>query len=196
LNSGKLHSSVVILAAGLSTRMAEPKYALRFNEHQNFLEKIISDFIDFGTDQLIVVLNSESLKVLNKQSYPENVFFIENPFPEKGRLYSLKLGLDEVMEDHPVFIHNVDNPFISLASLTELHRNLKPDSFCVPVFESRGGHPILISSEIKIELLKIDDESISLKKALKKHIRINVNVNDEGVLMNINTAEDYLNHFD
>ncbi|MCK5839504.1 MAG: NTP transferase domain-containing protein, partial [Bacteroidales bacterium] len=52
-------NSAVILAAGRSTRMGRPKFALRFAKNLTFLEKIITGYSSFGCRQIIVVLNEQ-----------------------------------------------------------------------------------------------------------------------------------------
>lgn len=197
MNSSNYNYSVVILAAGLSERMGQPKYALKFDKRQTFLERIIEEYIQFGKGRIEVVMNSFGYNSKIRDSYKESqqVHFVENATPEKGRFASVKLGLSAIENEVPVFIQNVDNPFISKRVLKELSSYLSFNSYCVPVYHGRGGHPILISPEVINDLLKIDSSEITLKDALFQFIRVNVDVNDNRILENINTMEDYLKWF-
>lgn len=189
--------AVVILAAGLSERMGKPKYSLRFDEHTSFLEKIINDYKKFGCGQIIVVMNTEGIRSkLAQKIIEENIaVFVENSNPDKGRFLSVKLGVNLIKGETPVFIHNVDNPFIDNNILDILINQIKPFSYCVPMYNDRGGHPVLISSEIKLAFLEIKNNKTILKNALADFNRINVEIKDERVLRNINTSEDYLRWF-
>jgi len=189
--------AVVILAAGKSERMGNPKYALRFDEQNTFLEQIIYEYKKFGCRQIIVVMNSEGIrsKLTQKLIKEKIAVFVENSNPDKGRFLSVKLGLNSIKGDMPVIIHNVDNPFVNNATLELLINQLKPSSYCVPMCNDRGGHPVLISSEIKFVFLEIKNNKTILKNVLADFNRINVEVYDERVLRNINTIEDYLKWF-
>ncbi|MCD4791101.1 MAG: nucleotidyltransferase family protein, partial [Bacteroidales bacterium] len=108
-------SSCVILAAGLSNRMGKKKPLLRFNNELTFLEKIVSVYKSWGVEKPVVVVNRDVLFKINqlKSQWLEDCKFVLNQHIGYGRFYSIKLGLQNIMKNLPVFIHNVDNPFVN-----------------------------------------------------------------------------------
>ncbi len=49
--------SVIILAAGKSSRMGLPKLSLRYNENKIFIEHIVNKYEDFRCKEIIIVEN-------------------------------------------------------------------------------------------------------------------------------------------
>ena len=183
--------SVIILAAGRSSRVGTPKFALPFKEDRTFLEEIVGQYHSFGCEKIIVVLNREGVEYLEKYTLniPDNVVFVTNLHLEWERFYSIKLGVEAVAGSQPVFIHNVDNPFVNIEVLQKL--NLALVDMAVPLFNGRGGHPILISEHVQkqIQLEKKNDLIFSdFLTGFKKKV---VDVDDENILVNINTKEAY-----
>ena len=53
--------SVVILAAGKSSRMGNLKFLLKYNERFTFIEKIIDTYQNYNCKEIVVVLNKEGV---------------------------------------------------------------------------------------------------------------------------------------
>ena len=184
--------AVIILAAGLSERMGKQKYNLNFSEEDTFLEHIIHVYRRFIVSGLVIVVNES----LNLEAFKddESVKIVVNNKLEYGRFYSVQLGLQE-LKNTSVFIQNIDNPFVNAGLLMSLLNGIGLADFAVPVYERRGGHPVLLSSRI-IEPMANDFKNNShLNDVLKSFIRQDVIVNDPYIGMNINTPEDYQKYF-
>ena len=184
--------SVIILAAGRSSRMGMPKFALQFTANKTFLDEIIEQYSIFGCKKIVVIVNKEGLIFLQKQSkkYAGNIAFIENTHLDWERFYSIKLGIQNVENNFPVFIHNVDNPFIDQKVLEKLYSHSSED-YIVPVFNGKGGHPILLSQNIAEEILKEKKNDLIFSGFLKKFEKTRIDVEDKNILVNINTREEY-----
>lgn len=191
------NKNVIILAAGESSRLNFPKPFLPFNSEHNFLEKIISEYVNFGCNEIIIVLNKNILTSLNVNQF-KNMFevrLIINNHPGYGRFYSLKLGVDSLIENNSCFIQNIDNPFIDFELLNELYNSKLNGGYCVPCYNYKRGHPILIDNNI-IQRLKSESRiDLNIKDILKDFNRIEVPVQTEKCLANINTLDDYKMHF-
>ena len=191
-NSGKDRTAVVILAAGLSTRMKVPKPFLPFDEQTVFIEKIVSAYATFGCGEIIAVVNAEAENALNRlRDTGEKARIVVNHHPEQGRFHSLKLGLDALRHAEFCFIQNVDNPFVRLETLEVLYRNRSDHHFVKPVYGGKGGHPVLISRTDMDFLQQQPDEDVSLRELLGQRKCFQAEVGDDAILININTAGDY-----
>lgn len=185
--------SAVILAGGNSERMGFPKAYLHVYG-KTFLEKIIDKYHAVGIREIVVVMNSDFCNDRWKQNLikvSSKIKLVKNKNPKLGRFYSLKLGLKNVIDSDFCFIQNIDNPFVNKNVIEKLWKNKNSDGYVSPTFKGKGGHPILISKTIIQQLNEMKDEDLNLKEVLKKFSKTEVEVDDETVLININTPEEY-----
>jgi len=189
----KQNSSALILAAGYSHRLGIPKFSLLYDENTTFLEQIANQYHVFGCNDIIAVLNPQGIELLHNE-YPllaSKVSVVENYFPELGRFYSIKIGLSACNAKLPVFIHNVDNPYVDQDILNKLIMNLSNADYSYPAFMNKGGHPVIISERIVQSILSEPTDDLNLKEYLKRFKQSLVRVEDERVTYNVNTPEDY-----
>lgn len=193
----KTDCSVVILAAGRSSRMGKAKFALRFSSEKIFLKEIIDQYLLFGCRDVVVVLNEKGENLLNQlhHSLPEQVKIAINHHPEKGRFYSIKTGIKQTTQKNFVFVHNVDNPFVNKEVLKLLFNGIPNADYCFPVYNGRGGHPVLLSGNIVKGVISEKENDISLREFLKRYEGRKLMVNSDKVLVNINTMKEYLRFF-
>ncbi len=189
--------SVVILAAGKSERIGFPKLSLKFDECFTFLECIVNEYIKSKCAEIAIVVNEKgkSYLVNNKITFPACVKVVMNEHPEWHRFYSLKLGVKSLIENLPVFIHNVDNPFVNQEILNELLLNEEKADYIIPEYKGRGGHPVLISDNIVNDIDTIKENKLHLKEFLNQYTKLKIPVKDDKVLVNINTLDEYKRHF-
>ena len=60
--------SIIILAAGKSSRMGENKFALKYDNNLSFIEKIIETYRDFKCEEIVIVLNKKGIEVFKNLS--------------------------------------------------------------------------------------------------------------------------------
>ncbi|MGD0711673.1 MAG: NTP transferase domain-containing protein [Bacteroidales bacterium] len=188
---------VIILAAGLSSRMGVPKPFLKWDKHITFLEKIAATYSSFEAGQINIVLNSEGYKYIrnNIPQIAEYSEIIINKHPERGRFSSLKLGLQNIYANTACYIQNTDNPFVTEELLGLMDNLTKPDTYVVPVYKGKGGHPILVGAEIIKSLLLLDNTDYDLRELLNAYKKTETETTDMNILVNINSKEDYHNYF-
>ena len=172
--------SLILLTAGKSERMGIQKANLLLNG-KSFYDIIISAYKKSNITDQISVINYK-LKTNERNTI--------NNSPEKGRLFSLQLGLKE-MESDWYFIQNIDNPFITTTLLNQFINCKKNKDIIQPIFKKQKGHPILISEKVKQRILNKKDYNLTLRDILSEFEKQQIEVNDESVLININTPEDY-----
>ena len=194
MNSPYNNYSVLILAGGKSSRMSYPKPWLKTKSNTTFLEQIASTFKHFGIKDIVVVLNKDYAgEKWNSQKTEVEKFarIIENDKVDKGRLYSIQLGLEHVNEDS-IIIHNVDNPFVEPDTLDQLIKNIESDGVTIPTFKNQGGHPVIINNQVKDEIINNHNKYNTLKDLFEKFPKKYVKVEDRNILTNINTPLDFM----
>jgi len=185
--------SSIILAAGFSSRMKQAKFSLMFDKKRTFLEKIVQEYLNFNCREIIVVLNSEGIKQLTEMnlSFPENVRFVLNKFPERERFFSLQTGLKVIQNCSNAFIQNSDNPFVNQILLDTIFNQKDKADYIVPTYNERGGHPILMNKHIINKISSEKKNDFNLKEYLKGFSKKNITVNDEKIMININDMNIY-----
>jgi len=191
--------SVIILAAGTSGRMQFPKSLLTCDTGMTFIEKIINCYREFGVEEIVAVINADfkiqvSVQVWNK--IKKGTRIVLNDFQEKGRLYSLLLGLKALRTQSFCFVQNVDNPAVNTRLLQALYSRRSTDHYVSPVYQNKGGHPVLLNHAIIEHLLNTDCSGWMLNKILKNFEKIQVEVESPDILTNINTRRDYQLYID
>ena len=185
-------NTVIILAAGNSTRMGTPKALLSFSEAENFLEHLVAKYLEFRFEKIVVVLNPVLLSQIQPSGFArnKNVLLVENKHPEKSRNYSLHLGLTHAGVKQ-VFIQNIDNPLVSYELLHGMDQALGEHDYVYPVYNNRGGHPILVSEKLAKKIKKNDNLDMPLNRFLTNFNGFRFTTTNPEVLININTINDY-----
>ncbi len=189
--------SAVILAAGKSERMGKPKFLLKDDENKTFLEILAGTYSDFGCSEIVVVLNDYGLHIIEDQrlNLPAGTKLASNHHPEWERFYSLKTGVRVLESPKPVFVSNIDNPFACSELLHNLLQLVGQYDYLFPEFNGKGGHPFMISERVVNDITSETRDQIHLREFLGRYTSKAVRVNDEKVLVNINTREDYSSIF-
>ncbi len=184
------HSACIILSGGVSSRMKMHKALLRFNENETFLEHILHIYQQAGIEKIVVVKFAGIETKLLKENFPD-VLFIENHQPEKGKLHSLRLGLQTIHHQQYCFIQTIDNPLVNAALLNQLYKSRHKAHYISPAWGGKGGHPILISAPVMEHFRHPLPDDRNLHDELQRFSRERVETNTSDCLANINTVADY-----
>lgn len=183
---------LIILAAGKSSRFGSLK-GLASYKGSPLLESAIQLHQNNFHGKTIVVFSKDSQEYRDKleKNYP-NAFFVINPNPENGPFSSLKTGLSHSESDY-TFILPVDSPCRKIETWNELFLACKNEKEVIkPLFNQKGGHPIIIGKNIKRIINSSPDNSklnLILRSLPFENI-IYVKTSDETVVKNINFKED------
>lgn len=176
--------------------MEKPKLLLPFTPGQTFLQRLTEVYLSVGCSETIVVINRDGDRSLRNISLPRQLIRVINPNPGAGRFYSIQLGLSALRPGHPVFLQNIDNPFTSPALLQKMVEKIREADYVAPVFQNKGGHPLLISQELARMIMKEPEGDRNLSVFLRNFMKATIETRDPGVLANINTEDDYRRHFE
>ena len=164
-----------------------PKWKAEF-EGKTFLEIIKDKVINAGIPDITCVIRKDS---------PPNIKSIRyaiNPNPESGMFSSLFYGVNIFLQRQGYLIIPVDHPFFECETLVKLIAvfQAQMDAGVVrPRYRKRAGHPIIISASLAGQIPKGDYDG-GLKKFIEDancSIK-NIDVDDHGILKNINRVED------
>jgi molybdenum cofactor cytidylyltransferase len=183
-------SAGIILAAGASRRMGEPK-ALLVYKGETFLDRLIGIFAA-GCEQVIVVLGGNATAIRNGISH--DAHFVINAEWELGQASSLQCGLAAASSDvETILFTPVDCPAINPGTVAALLGAYKPGaSFVIPRFDGRRGHPVLFDAALKHEFLSLSPQQ-SAREIVHRYVTSTryVDVEDPGILRDIDEPADY-----
>lgn len=174
----------IILAAGYSSRAKSFKMTLPL-DGKTVLENCLQGMIDF-CDKIIVVGGYQVEKIIPiVKAYPQ-VELVYNEYYSKGMFSSVKKGLRYITSKR-FFLTPGDYPAISKDTYRIMLNTA--GEIVVPVFNSQRGHPVLLASYL---IPEISQRESNLKEFINTKGFTAVSVQDEGILLDIDTWEDYL----
>ena len=187
-------NSAVILAAGESRRMQNSPKANLVYQGRTFLNHIVSIMNKAGIGQIIVVLGCH-IDSVKEQHASLPVKFIVNSEYKSGQLSSIKASLKVISGDTKnLIVHPVDHPLIQTSTVKALlsTRQNTNAPVVIPVYRKIRGHPVLFGSEVFQELADASPD-VGAREVVWDHNNDfkEVSTDDEGILININTHEDY-----
>jgi len=184
----------IVLSAGESQRMGSPKVLLTI-EGQSFIERIVSALQKTKVGKIVVVLGHRADEIKARISHLP-VAVVVNPDYSSGQLSSLiaaikSLDIDKV---DGILVHLVDHPFVNSGLVNRMIDRFYESKklIVLPCYKGQRGHPVLFSSELFPELL-----SAPLDEGAKRVVRahrgdtLEVETEDEGILLDIDTPEEY-----
>ena len=137
---------VIVLAAGRSSRLGQPK-ALVDVDGCPLIAHLVQRLQRVNDIEVTIVTNNDILADVYLACPETHV--VLNPDPEKGRTGSIQCGLSSILErkgrlPKRVLIAPVDRPGWSVEIVMNLIASSTTSS---PVWEGRGGHPLLIAGD-------------------------------------------------
>lgn len=186
--------SGIILAAGLSTRMGEPKQLLPFRG-STIIETVIDNLLGSKLNEVIVVIGHEAKKIqAHIQHKPVKVVF--NPDYQEGMLTSAQHGVGSISASADAFAMTlVDLPLIT-PDLVDMVIDAYVQSaggIAVPSYNYRRGHPVIFDRGYADQILGLDENSGGVRSLYKKYADDihYVTVDTDRVLTDIDYREDY-----
>ena len=189
--------NAIVLAAGRSKRMGKLKPLLRFND-TTFLEHIISVLKHSDVDRITVVLGAEA-DTIQQSTDLSGINVVINQDYQRGQLSSLIAGIEQAPQDtQALLLCLVDHPFITEEVVNKIARTFKDTKspIIVPVFDKERGHPALFSKSLFNDLLNAPQEKGARHVLYSNEDKVfELEVSERGILIGINTEDDYKLHF-
>ncbi len=155
------------------------------------VRRSLDSIIGSGINDIVVVLSPLASLIIGSISrLPATVVFNNEPSSEMAD--SVRIGLRNVdASSSGVLIHLADYPLVSVETLRSLiaaHETI-PHKILIPVYKNERGHPCLFPTKCANEIFR----GFTLREIVhrdKRRIRL-VNVDDDGILLDMDTEKDY-----
>jgi molybdenum cofactor cytidylyltransferase len=196
--TGKNNSRVaaIILAAGKSTRMGEPKQLLPLGEG-TVLGQTLENIRGAGLDEIVLVLGSFAETI--RQQFPASSFeglkLVVNQAYSQGMASSLREGLSAL---HPqidaALIVLADQPFIRPETFLQIVDQYRRSDaqIVIPTYKGFRGNPVLLDRSVFPEIMALSGD-IGCRAIFGSHLEgiLKVEVKDVGILLDIDNQADY-----
>jgi len=188
---------VIILAAGASSRMGQPKLLLPWSD-TTVLGHLIAVWRELGATQIAVVVapdNTGTQTELNRLNLPgENR--ITNPQPGRGMFSSIQCaarwtGWNPAVTHWAIVLG--DQPHLQIKTLRALldFAAQQPDKICQPARNGRGRHPVLLPAVV---FKKLSGSSLENLKEFLQTMEADIartELDDAGLDFDMDTPADY-----
>jgi molybdenum cofactor cytidylyltransferase len=191
-----LRFSVVILAAGASTRMGQPKLLLPWND-TSVLGHLLNQWRTFRPQQIAVVIASGDKAIPREleRLHADDVFRLSNPHPDLGMFSSIKVGAS-----WPGWSPAITHWVLSLGDQPQVRRQTferllvegtrRPEWICQPARNGRPRHPVLVPLGHLRQLATAEEENLKQFLAARSQTRHVFESDDAGLDIDLDYPAD------
>ncbi|HYM40330.1 MAG TPA: NTP transferase domain-containing protein [Thermoplasmata archaeon] len=183
--------TAIVLAAGSSTRMGQPKPLLRI-AGRPLLAQVLATVRKSQAAETVVVLGHEASRVRAEMPL-KHVAVVVNPDYEAGMSTSLRSGVHAASRTSNAFLIVLgDQPYVASSTLDRLIASWHPNGprILIPVFRGRRGNPVLLDRSLANELDTIHGD-VGCRALFGNHADeiLEVPVEDPAILVDLDTPE-------
>lgn len=207
---GLSKATILILAAGRSSRMGIPKGLLNYHG-QSWLLQQLEWIKQNGPNKVILVLGFQSESYLNQISWLGKslnswheynnikIKTIINPRPELGSFSSLQKAIPTLLQlnlREGFFMLPIDVPCpnkLTLEKLFPIEHEVFP-AVTTPIFKNQGGHPVYLNRAFLEKLNSVPINSIDARldqQIASLENQNKISVEDSRVILNLNFPEEW-----
>jgi nicotine blue oxidoreductase len=184
----------IVLAAGRSRRMGQPKTELKAEDGLTFLERAVRVLRMAGCRYVVAVINDEE-DWSARLADVAGAAVVINYKPDSEQIDSLRLAIASLPDDSAgAVVLPVDLPAIHSETISTLVTAFRHGTHPVVVArcQDRLGHPVIFGAASYGELLA-DPLERGAETVVDAHAqdRLEVEVKDEGVLFDIDVPAEY-----
>ena len=192
----------VVPTAGRSSRLGLPKPLLDANG-ASFVSRVVEALREGGCDSVVVVSRGDAVAV-HREALRTGATVLPSDDPDEGPIASIRTALSFLLQPtraslpEAILLHPVDYPLVRATTVRKLLNAFRKSSvpLVIPYFQDRSGHPILFGRTLFSELLTPSlPEGARTVSRRHRHQALRIDVEDSGILADIDTVEDYRNWF-
>jgi molybdenum cofactor cytidylyltransferase len=191
--------SVIVLAAGTSSRMNGTNKLLRPFGISTVIEETLKTYISCGFGEVLCITGRDAEEV-GLRSKALRAKTLHNLDFMLGMAHSIVLGVANISpQSKGILIALGDMPFVSKVSIDELWCNFIQEpktAICIPTFNRQRGNPVLFSIAYKQDLMQLSGD-VGAKSIVKRyeHYCREVPMPDDSCLRDLDTEEDFVQNF-
>ena len=186
--------TAVLLAAGESSRMGQPKPLLPWGD-VSLARYQVEALAEAGVRAIVVVLGPTTVNTAAHLEGIDRVRTVVNHRAPEGKTTSVRLGVSQVAEDaEGILLLAVDQPRTASIMRRVIDAHLSGDALIThPTYAGHGGHPIVFHASLAPELLAVTEERQGIREVVSRHMdRLQrVEIDDPMVRLDLNTLDDY-----
>ncbi|MDZ7898122.1 MAG: nucleotidyltransferase family protein [Arcicella sp.] len=186
-----MNISILILAAGNSSRLGQPKQLVEF-EGQTLIERITQTALSVSEEVLVVLGANMGLIKLKLSVFSNQISIIENPDWQQGMGTSISVGVENLAQKSDgIIILLSDQPFISQVLLQNMVQTFAEKKYPIVAcdYGNQLGVPILFDKSFFTELKNLQGEQ-GAKIFLKKYSNKISSIEFKDGFFDIDTPED------
>lgn len=190
--------SMIVLAAGKSTRMKENKLLLKV-DGDTLIERVVKTAKESSAGEVVVVLGYEAAKIKERLAKLD-CKLVPNDNYVRGQSESVKVGMSAISNNaEAVMILPADVALIDSQSINRVVEEYRKsrNGIVIASHDQQSGHPILIDKALFHEVTEIREDTEGLKNVINRHraeIKY-VEVGTQNVLIDIDTKEEFDKYF-
>jgi molybdenum cofactor cytidylyltransferase len=186
--------AAIVLAAGESRRMGQPKQLLPFGEH-TILERVVDMLLTAGVGEVVVVLGHLADRVRAVLG-DRPVTAVVNESYRQGMLSSVKCGVRAIDAGYDAVLFALgDQPHIESAVVSHVIRAYRAGNagIDIPRYGAKKGHPIIINLQKYREAIANLPEGAGLNALMQEHADdvCLIDVATEDIIRDIDVPDDY-----
>lgn len=179
-----VHMTLVILAAGLSSRMGEKNKLLLPFKGGALIENAVKEALKF-TDNVTVVTGYES-ELIEEALKEYRVSFLRNDDYKRGQETSIRKAIDSLEGD--LILTPADLPLLTASHFEEAAKQLDGFLSARACFEGKIGHPVAISGALIPEIRR--ERNVRVRDIMEKRSH-NFYESDRASVTDIDTPLDW-----
>lgn len=187
-----MRRGAVILAAGAGSRLGGLAKALLKIERDTYLQRIARVARVAGVSDVVVVVGRPYGHEVGDHARELGLNVVVNPLPERGMASSVALGFAALAEyeAESAWLWPVDHPGVQVETLHRLIAGLGTHEVAQPRLGDRGGHPPLVARRLWSKLATCGSLEGGARAVFAKADVVRIDVDDHGVIRDVDTAAD------
>jgi molybdenum cofactor cytidylyltransferase len=184
---------VLVLAAGLSTRLGGPNKLLKMWRDKPLVSHVFALANEVSSYRQVAIVHRDSEQVCALLPDRQTWTIIDNPHSATGLASSLKLGLAAFDDCEGVMVLLGDMPAISSATLLSVVSHWSRETYAVvPVYKGQWGNPVLLGRAAIADCQKLVGDQGAKKLLLSRQDSVTIVATlDPAILADFDVAADF-----